>query len=280
VLVAFAFLAAAVAFPASDDALIEDDASLDRIVNGFPARPNQIPYQVLLKIELPDGSPAMCGGSIISNWHVLSAAHCTLPADRVYLRFGSININDGGITMVVSKSSIVNHPEFNPRTLFNDISIIHLPLQLQFSTNIQPVHLPTSHEAGLTHVNTYARVSGWGVTDRYGDSKNYAHYLRFVDLKVISNKECKQYYRGQNQVTERILCAVGPYAGLPNGENQGHCNGDSGGPLVIQTYKGYVQIGVVSFAAQRDCLQKPSGFTRIGWYLDFIYRIVTATRPN
>lgn len=222
----------------------------------------------------------MCGGSIISNWHVLSAAHCTVPADRIYLRFGSILINNGGITMFVSKSSVINHPEFNPNTLFNDISIIRLPIQLHFSTNIQPVHLPASTQAGLTHENTYARVSGWGVTDRYGDSKNYVEHLRFVDLKVISNQECQRYYTGQNQVTARVLCAVGPYAGLPNGENQGHCNGDSGGPLVIQTHKGYVQIGVVSFAAQKDCLRKPSGFTRTGWYLDWIYRTVAATITN
>lgn len=221
----------------------------------------------------------MCGGSIISDRHVLTAAHCTVPAQQIYLRVGSIVANSGGVTMTIGKSDIINHPGFNLNTLFNDISVIHLPIQLQFSNSIQPVYLPTMNEATQTHENKYARVSGWGLTNRYGNTKEFTQTLRFVDLKVISNQECKLYYRGQNQVTDRVLCALGPYAGLPGGENQGHCSGDSGGPLVIQTYVGYVQIGVVSFA-DKDCLKKPSGFTRTGWYLDFIHQAMSVRKSK
>lgn len=218
--------------------------------------------------------PAYCGGSIISDRHVLSAAHCTVPSiTKVYVRAGSIYLTSGGILIFVPRANIVNHPDFHPVSLAHDISVLHLTTRLQFSSAIQPINLPTANEAILSHENAMSRVSGWGLTNQHGGSSS--EHLRFVDLRVISNAVCRTYYRGQNQIQNGVLCAVGPNAHLPGGQNQGHCSGDSGGPLVIYTLNRYVQIGVVSFSAQGgDCLRKPSGFTRIGWFLNFIQQAV------
>lgn len=242
---------------------------LERIINGFPARPNQIPYQVALKVVTDKGMPGFCGGSIISRKHVLSAAHCTSPpVEKIYLRFGSIELNSGGVRMFVTRKNIVNHPNFNPTTLHNDISVIHLPQELVYNSRIQPISLPNRRDAQLTHEQRYARVSGWGSENSSGGT--FSAVLRFVDLLVMGNKECKYHYNGRNQIPDSVLCAIGPYANQPGGQNQGHCTGDSGGPLIIESGYQRIQIGVVSFSSRNNCLQRPSGYTRTGWYLDFI----------
>lgn len=192
---------------------------------------------------------------------------------KVYVRAGSISLNSGGVLIFVPRTNIVNHPDFHPVSLANDVCVLRLPTKLQFSSSIQPIALPAPNEATLSHENAFARVSGWGLTNQHGGSAS--DHLRFVDLRVISNEVCRTYYKGQNQIQNGVLCAVGPYAHLPGGQNQGHCSGDSGGPLVISKWGRYVQIGVVSFSAQGgDCLRKPSGFTRIGWHLNFIHQAV------
>lgn len=180
--------------------------------------------------------------------------------------------------MIVPKANIINHPHYDRLKLINDISVLRLPIKLQFSSSIQPIRLPSVSIARQTFENAYARVSGWGSNSYGGGSVDE---LRFVDMQVIPNSQCHQFFKRTLRITDSILCAVGPHAHLHSGQNQGTCSGDSGGPLVIQNSNGIlIQIGIVSFATKGDCLRKPNGFVRTGLYLDFIRAAVSGQNAN
>lgn len=243
------------------------------IVDGFTARPQQFPYQAALKVISSEGS-GFCGGSIITNRHILSAAHCTAPpVQGVIVRVGSVKLNSGGVTFHVRKESIINHPQYDPKQLINDISVLVLPNTLTFSNSIQPVRLPFSI-AHNTFEGAASRVSGWGTKNSHGGP--YSEDLHFAQVRVISNAQCNDYFRASRRIQAGTLCVVGHSSHLTGAQNQGHCNGDSGGPLVTQLKNGHlIQIGVVSFAPSGDCLRKPGGLTRTGHYLDFIRNAVS-----
>ncbi|KAJ8972754.1 hypothetical protein NQ314_000046 [Rhamnusium bicolor] len=103
-------------------------------------------------------------------------------------------------------------------------------------------------------------IAGWGRT--YNDQDGVTPILRYVISNILTNDECKSIdpYAGVIQPTH--LCLSG-YSGT---RNVGSCNGDSGGPLSSNG----IQIGVVSFG-YNDCeAGKPSVFTRLTEFKDWI----------
>lgn len=127
-----------------------------RIVGGANANLGQFPWQVSLT---NNNNAHFCGGSIINNRWVLSAAHCTIgrAAGAVRVRVGSVQRTSGGI--LHQASAIRNHPNYNANTLANDISTVQTATVIGFNTNVQPITLASAHVG-----ESAARVSGWGQT--------------------------------------------------------------------------------------------------------------------
>lgn len=255
-------------------------ASASRIANGLPATENQIPHQCAI-LSPVGGAFAICGGSIISNEWVLtgkrsnqtenpffsrpfvshSAAHCTVGYTQHNLRFGAITATIGG--QVQTAFGSISHPEYDPETLNNDISVIQIPTPLTFSPAIQSIRLPTNGQLGSTFVGNTAVVSGWGATSQ---GSGASQVLNWANMRVISNTECRDYFEDE-VVADTVLCATGS-----GGPTQGHCSGDSGGPLSIAEGGVRTLIGVVSFSAAAGCdLPFPSGYTRTANYIHWIY---------
>ncbi|XP_043647603.1 serine protease 1-like [Drosophila teissieri] len=226
-----------------------------RITNGKDAVPDQFPYQVGLSFTGPEDG-WWCGGSIIDNSWVLTAAHCTSGALFVTIYYGATVRTSPKFTHTVSSSNWIQHANYISLTLRNDISLIKTP-SVTFSSSVNKIALPAIASSYSTYAGQVAVASGWGLTS--DTSETVARDLQYADLTVIPNAVCQETF-GSLVVTSRVICVDGV-------NRTSICSGDSGGPLVVDN----ALIGVTSFGAYDGCeIGAPAGFTRVTSYLDWI----------
>ncbi|KAM3961472.1 ovochymase-like [Aphomia sociella] len=233
-----------------------------RIVGGAVTDISQVPYQVGLVMQVLIIFQSVCGGSVISNTRVLTAAHCyfdgIITAQSITAVFGSNFLFTGGVR--VTHQDISVHPNWNPFTISNDIAVIRVP-SVAYTNVIQPIALPSGNEVNNNFVGESVLASGYGLTTD-GGSISVNQRLSSVTLPVITNSECFNVYGATIQ--DSILCTSG------NG-GQGTCSGDSGGPLVASSAGRNILVGVVSFGARAGCeAGLPAGYARVTSYVSWI----------
>ncbi|KAL7732204.1 hypothetical protein ACLKA6_018444 [Drosophila palustris] len=245
----------------------EDGSStLLGLIKSVKDEPKQFPYQVLLNQQTDTGWTPFCGGVIISNRIILTAAHCILddlPAVKIY--FGAVDRNNiketGQQRLIVKQKNIVVHPEYDPNNLLNDLALIKLPADLQFDDYIQPAQLPDPNQF---YENEIAVVSGWGKSSVPGSMTSQ---LQYYNVTVLSNEECKSIlhkYQPGMFFPSSWIC-LSPSERSP-------CSGDSGGPLVLRNGDGTnTLLGVASFVTDALCtVNRPTVYTRISSLLSWI----------
>lgn len=193
-----------------------------RIVGGEVATIQEFPYQVSVQLQ----GRHICGGAIIGIDTVLTAAHCFedpwSSADYT-VRVGSSEHESGG--HVLSLRRVIAHGDYNPQSHDNDLALLILNGQLNFTEHLQPV--PLAALADPPTADTRLQVSGWGfqaeesaVSGEVGVSPQ----LRFVDVDLVESNQCRRAYSQVLPITRRMICAARP--------GRDSCQGDSGGPLV------------------------------------------------
>ncbi|XP_036337620.1 serine protease 1-like [Rhagoletis pomonella] len=263
VLVVFAFLlATAYASPllSQRDLVVPViyDSVEGRITNGETASAGQFPYQVGLSIRLSTLSSSWCGGSLIGNNWILTAAHCTEGARSVTVYLGATVRTSAEITYTVSSSDIIIHSDWNSNTLKNDISLIKIP-SVSYSSRIQAVKLPAIASSYSTYVGDSAIASGWGLIS--DSATSVTTNLQYAVVPIVANTVCSRIY-GTTVVTATNIC-ISTTGGVST------CSGDSGGPLVLQSSG--VQVGLTSFGASAGCAKGyPAAFSRVTAFRDWI----------
>ncbi|RJQ72755.1 serine protease [Pseudonocardiaceae bacterium YIM PH 21723] len=205
------------------------------IIGGTPVADDTYPFMVTLQIkgEGPARDRHNCGGSLLSAWEVITAAHCVgSDPSRFEVVVGRtvLSSNQGQVRPV---ADILRHPKYRKEP-GNDLALLWLSEPI---TGITPVKLPTPGTDSLLRPGQEATVIGWGATDT-----NYPatpDRLRQVNVPIIHHDECA-ISEGGSFNPETDVCA--------GRAGRDSCWGDSGGPL-FRTPPGKdapYQIGVVS----------------------------------
>lgn len=149
-------------------------------------------------------------------------------------------------------ADIYVHPAYNPQNNFNDVALMIVTPNFQYSQKVQPIQLETYHN---TQGGDRTTLSGWGLKQYPG---NISPQLQWIYLYTISQMQCAQQLAPQ-QIHAGTVCTFNQYG-------QGSCQGDSGGPLVGSNGK---QCGIVSWG--RPCaIGYPDVFTSVAFHYDWI----------
>ncbi|XP_001845721.2 trypsin-1 [Culex quinquefasciatus] len=231
-----------------------------RIVGGQDAPEGRYTWMVALYYN----NKFICGGSLINDRYVLTAAHCVFNTDRSLFSVKFL-LYDRSIPAPESferRVSYIMTNWFVNALVFitNDLALLKLNETVPIGDSLYPVCLP---QEGPTFAGMEGIVTGWG---KLGN-RTFPTKLQEVRVPILSYTECANQSSYHNfQINDRMLCAGVPEGGMDS------CQGDSGGPMHIQdadTGK-YVIAGVVSYGY--GCAQPsyPGIYARVNRFLSWI----------
>ncbi|CAG0894880.1 unnamed protein product [Darwinula stevensoni] len=267
------------------------------IKDGMIAEPGKWPWQAAIYDK--QDKEILCGGALIGERWVLTAAHCVVEGTRSFLTIRGVNnffvylgkhfrdeSKDDGLVQKKEVTLIIPHPNYDTQDFNSDIALLKLTEAVNFTDRVQMVCLPTHSD--LTEVNLQGGSQGWVAGWGHDASNEGTDVLRHIKLSVISNEKClnDSSFATSNpltNITENMFCAGDSSVASANRrrEYKTVCPGDSGGPLVFTSDRGvrgqwFVE-GIVSHIyvnSTQKCSNYHPGqygiFTRVKKFVDWI----------
>ncbi|MDD1784202.1 serine protease [Enterovibrio sp. ZSDZ35] len=246
------------------------------IVGGSAISIGTAPWQVFLRGQTPLNTVS-CGGTLIANNFILTAAHCLQGFESyTFTAYAGNAYWPAGKTLPVIARFV--HPQYDSSTLDNDIALVKisgtLPATARKITLVNESNQIAFDNEAANGTTNNLFVSGWGATTP--NRKNASDNLLGVNMTGIADTQCLWNRDNSNNYVPEwgniIICANST-------GTQGACIGDSGGPLVWKDPSragdadgGSRLIGVVSFTWRNECANSnyPDGFSEVSHYLSWI----------
>ncbi|RXN17253.1 granzyme 1 [Labeo rohita] len=165
------------------------------IVNGTEAKPHSRPYMV----SLQSNKKHVCGGFLISNRFVMTAAHCMIKNDKVTAVVGMHDLKKSTGSDSIRVKSYHKHPDFNQSTFQNDIMLLRLEKEVELHKNVKIISIPT--QEGDIKPDSVCSVAGWGRLSLKGKKTTR---LMEADVKIMNNIECQHKWI-ENYVASEMM---------------------------------------------------------------------------
>ncbi|XP_070074655.1 trypsin epsilon-like isoform X2 [Drosophila takahashii] len=225
----------------------------ERIIGGHYIPIENVAYQV----SLQDKRGHFCGGTILSERVILTAAHCLYGQiiQDISVRAGSSHWKRDGQVVKVLKAIL--HPQYDQRTVAHDAAVMILESPLIFDANVQKIALAEE----TPKEDTMSLVTGWGFTR---ENSGYVWpVLQGVHVATIDHNDCQNVYNNLKNITKDMICADEP--------GSGSCTTDSGGPLV--SVNDQKLIGIVSFG-EGCAREKPGVYADVAFLREWINKTI------
>ena len=213
-----------------------------RIVGGTNAGANEWPWIVRLRLSI-SGLNGQCGGTIIDNNWVLSAAHCCEGVEAIYATFSDLIRSDTSEAneYELQADDWVISPAYEGDGF--DTCLIHFAEDIIAADTDGDVEAACISETHPDH-GSACWVAGWGVDETTGLSDN----LKQAGVNIMDQEYCLAHVGFVSELDEDTICA-----GIPDFDNDEYtdggvdsCAGDSGGPLICDYNGKAAVVGVVS----------------------------------
>lgn len=259
----------------------------DRIVGGHLTGLKEYPWMALLAYQSASGRSFRCGGALINNRYVLTAAHCLkrIPPEfkLVGVRLGEYQLDtdpdcensEPGMEYCADKpvdfelEEQIAHEQYVSDSLdqHHDIALLRLSKPVDTSgVFVKPVCLPTASEVrNGNYEGKNMVVAGWGRTENRGQSNIKLQ----LEIPVTEKSDCSEKYAANNRtILDSQVCAGGLLG-------KDSCTGDSGGPLMYlhktETQEIWYIYGIVSYGSTICGIRDfPGVYTKVPNYLEWI----------
>ncbi|XP_058122279.1 uncharacterized protein LOC131293073 [Anopheles ziemanni] len=216
-----------------------------------------------------------CGGSLIWENFVLTAAHCVFHSDfnnsqPTVVRFGDLNLHNETDDQFVQQYNIVKiirHPEHRFSAKYHDIALLMLEKNIELHGTVVPACLWDDEEVRFTTLES----AGWGATG-YGESQTPK--LLKVSLHPVEKSVCDRHYRVGDRGLKQGLQDYQLCAGDAKMDT---CQGDSGGPLEIKLLHSlYITPFIVAVTSFGTICGKaiPGVYTKVAPYIPWIRSVL------
>ena len=239
----------------------------------------EFPHQVALYPQLPDEFISFCGGSILSENWILTAAHCCDKASGFNVVAGGVSLQlNEGIEQQTTVEEIFIHENYTKNETNNDICMLRLASHLKFNENVASINLPTKDEK--VNETTNLVMTGWGTTmgspihpDETKLRFPFIDHMKKAKVPYMEFESCRDEYKDWIPCKNFGICPVTTdlcTGGYEN--NKIHCAGDTGGPLIDVDRK--LLIGVVSWGNKCAVERYPGVNVEISHFVEWIENLM------
>ena len=227
-------------------------------------RVDQYPWMVSVQKKLSNGVwKHVCGGSIIDEARVLTAAQCKDSTSQSYRIVAGCNtvrddfIHEDCQVASFEKDNFYTHRRFNATTRKNDIGVITLPQRLTFTRHVRAICI--GRVQGML-IGQNATAAGWGRMRQNSASQAESERLHAVSVQVLPDRTCAKTHHTFSSIHHMCAANIVPTRGV--------CDGDAGGPLMIRVGEQFVQIGIISHGGSCNSYAIRTGvYTRVNSFL-------------